>query len=75
MKETDMIRLESLMGNASCSEVLKYIKEHNVKLKQEMLSYLQLNSFRYISTRLSLHFAKKYKISADKLNRDIADWE
>ena len=31
------------------------------------------NSFRYISNRLSLHFAKKYKVFADKLSKDIAD--
>lgn len=31
--------------------------------------------FRYISNRLSLHYAKKHNFFADKLSRDIADWE
>ena len=35
----DRSRLETLVGDAPYSEVLKYMKEHNVKLEQEIVSY------------------------------------
>jgi len=39
LTDTDLIRLESLIEDSSYSEVLKYMKEHNVKLEQEIVSY------------------------------------
>lgn len=39
LTDNDKSRLESLLGDASYSEVLRYMKEHNVKLEQEIVSY------------------------------------
>lgn len=39
LTDNDMSRLEGLMENDLYSEVLKYMKEHNVKLEQEIVSY------------------------------------
>ena len=39
LTDNDMSRLESLMQDDSYSEVLKHMKEHNVKLEQEIVSY------------------------------------
>lgn len=39
LTDNDINRLESLMGDASYSEILSYMKEHNVKLEQEIVSY------------------------------------
>jgi hypothetical protein len=35
----DVNRLEALIEDASYSDILKYMKEHNVKLEQEIVSY------------------------------------
>ena len=39
LTENDVIRLESLIDDAAYGEVLKYMKECNVKLEQEIVSY------------------------------------
>lgn len=39
LTDNDMSRLDSLIEDASYSEILKYMKEHNVKLEQEIVSY------------------------------------
>ncbi|MCI8527959.1 MAG: DUF2399 domain-containing protein [Lachnospiraceae bacterium] len=39
LTNNDMIRLESLMEDASYRKVLEYMKEHNIKLEQEIVSY------------------------------------
>lgn len=39
LTDNDMSRLEVLLEDDSYSEVLKYMKEHNVKLEQEIVSY------------------------------------
>ena len=39
LTDNDMIRLESLMEDASYRKVLEYMKEHNIKLEQEIVSY------------------------------------
>jgi DNA topoisomerase VI subunit A len=39
MTDNDMSRLESLIEDTTYSEILKYMKEHNVKLEQEIVSY------------------------------------
>lgn len=39
LTDNDISRLESLMGDDSYSEILKFMKEHNVKLEQEIVSY------------------------------------
>lgn len=39
LTDHDRSRLETLMGDASYIEVLGYMKEHNVKLEQEIVSY------------------------------------
>ena len=39
LTDNDISRLEALMEDASYSEALKYMKEHNVKLEQEIISY------------------------------------
>ncbi len=39
LTDHDRSRLETLVGDAPYSEVLKYMKEHNVKLEQEIVSY------------------------------------
>lgn len=39
LTEHDRSRLETLLGEAPYCEVLKYMKEHNVKLEQEIISY------------------------------------
>lgn len=39
LTDNDISRLGSLIGDASYSGVLKYMKEHNVKLEQEIVSY------------------------------------
>lgn len=39
LTDNDIIRLEALVEDASYSEILKYMKEHNVKLEQEIVSY------------------------------------
>jgi hypothetical protein len=47
LTDNDMNRLESLIEDSSYSEILKYMKEHNVKLEQEIVSYYleQENTF------------------------------
>lgn len=39
LTDNDMIRLEALMEEDLYKEVLNYMKEHNVKLEQEIVSY------------------------------------
>lgn len=39
LTDNDIGRLNSLMSDVSYIEVLKYMKEHNVKLEQEIVSY------------------------------------
>lgn len=39
LTDNDISRLETLVEDASYSEILKYMKEHNVKLEQEIVSY------------------------------------
>ncbi|MCM1327432.1 MAG: DUF2220 domain-containing protein [Bacteroidales bacterium] len=39
LTDNDINRIESLIKDAPYSEVLKYMKEHNVKLEQEIVSY------------------------------------
>lgn len=39
LTEYDLVRLESLMEDDSYREVLEYMKKHNVKLEQEIISY------------------------------------
>lgn len=39
LTDSDINRLESLAGDASYSEILEYMKAHNVKLEQEIVSY------------------------------------
>lgn len=39
LTDNDVSRLEALIEDTSYSEVLKYMKEHNVKLEQEIVSY------------------------------------
>ena len=39
LTDSDRSRLETLMQDASYSGVLNYMKEHNVKLEQEIVSY------------------------------------
>ena len=39
LTDNDMIRLEALMEEDLYKEVLSYMKEHNVKLEQEIVSY------------------------------------
>lgn len=39
LTDTDLIRIESLIEDSPYSEVLKYMKEHNVKIEQEIVSY------------------------------------
>lgn len=39
LTDNDMIRLESLIEDDSYRKVLKYMKEHNIKLEQEIVSY------------------------------------
>ena len=39
LTDNDRRRIESLIEDTSYSEVLKYMKEHNVKLEQEIVSY------------------------------------
>lgn len=39
LSDHDKSRLETLMEDATYSETLKYMKEHNVKLEQEIISY------------------------------------
>lgn len=39
LTDNDMIRLETLIEDASYRKVLKYMKERNVKLEQEIVSY------------------------------------
>lgn len=39
LTDKDISRLETLAEDVSYSEILKYMKEHNVKLEQEIVSY------------------------------------
>lgn len=39
LSDNDRSRIEILIGEDTYSEVLKYMKEHNVKLEQEIVSY------------------------------------
>ena len=39
LTDNDVSRLEALMGEAPYTEILKYMKEHGVKLEQEIVSY------------------------------------
>lgn len=39
LTDNDRSRLETLVGDSSYSEILNYMKEHNVKLEQEIVSY------------------------------------
>jgi hypothetical protein len=39
LTDHDMNRLEALIEDTSYSDILKYMKEHNVKLEQEIVSY------------------------------------
>lgn len=39
LTDNDISRLETLVEDAAYSEILKYMKEHNVKLEQEIVSY------------------------------------
>lgn len=39
MTDNDMSRLDSLIEDNSYSDILKYMKEHNAKLEQEIVSY------------------------------------
>lgn len=39
LTDNDMIRIESLIEDASYRKVLKYMKERNIKLEQEIVSY------------------------------------
>lgn len=39
LTENDIIRMETLMSDATYAETLNYMKEHNVKLEQEIISY------------------------------------
>ncbi len=43
LTDNDMIRLESLIDDDAYGEVLKYMKENNVKLEQEIVSYYLVN--------------------------------
>lgn len=39
LTDNDISRLEALMDDVLYSDTLKYMKEHNVKLEQEIVSY------------------------------------
>lgn len=39
LTDNDIIRIESLIDDATYREVLEYMKENNVKLEQEIVSY------------------------------------
>lgn len=47
LTDNDMIRLEVLIEDASYREVLKYMKEYNVKLEQEIVSYYLVKDTNY----------------------------
>ena len=71
LTDNDMSRIGTLMEENLYNEVLKYMKENNLKLEQEIVSYYLVKDINYTIPPLYLFdlIFEKEKVSDEKKNK------